>query len=60
MGLPLTGTIDNFQAKLAAKGIYPDRASAIGADPYRYYHDYFEQILRAAKSDGKEGNTNEE
>ena len=25
MGLPLTGTIDNFQAKLAAKGIYPDR-----------------------------------
>lgn len=25
MGIPLTGTIDNFQAKLASKGIYPDK-----------------------------------
>lgn len=25
MGIPLTGTIDQFQAKLAAKGAYPDR-----------------------------------
>lgn len=42
MGIPLTGTIDNFQKKLASKGIYKDKSSsAMLPVGVRAYSGYF-------------------
>lgn len=63
MGIPLNGTIDNFQAKLSAKGVYVDHAAnktmGIGcrvfkgmfsgkkANIYVYYNDRTKIVYRA-------------